>query len=105
MHVELAGGNFELTLPNCNESKVQIGDYECLSCTDLLLEAADLGPIRPHELVSVELPTLNVSEVPFRLIAIAIPDDLKFQSWNRTRTPLGVEPTSQQISRVTVLRL
>ena len=105
MHVELAGEKFERTFPDCNESKVQIGDYECLSCTDILLEAADLGPIRPNELVPVELPTLNVSEVPFILTAIGIPDKLRFQSWNRTRAPPGVEPTSQQISRVIVLRL
>lgn len=105
IHIELAGKNPRSESPCCDNSEYLVGNYDCISCTDILLQVADLGPIRLNELASVDLPTLNVSEAQFDLVAMGHPPKPESESWNRTRAPPEVEPTSQQISRTIVLRL
>jgi hypothetical protein len=104
-HVELAVKEAPEHDVCCDHTEITIAPVDCPPCTDLTVESVDLESIRPNEFESipVEMAALvtdsnNFGEPTLRTgvdVALAHP----------TRGPPDVEPASELIRRVIMLRL
>lgn len=104
-HVELMGKNAPEAKTDCVGSETSFDDSDCLPCTDLVLESADLGPMRAQELDSVKVPLPLVSSCLEPSSVSALRPGLEVAISHPTRGPPDVVATSQLISRIIVLRL
>lgn len=103
-HVELIGNDAYGADTGCIGSEDSIAESDCPPCVDLVLESADLGPIRALELASVQVFVPLISSSPEPLSLVALRPSLQVAMPHPKRGP-GVEPASEMISRTIVLRL
>lgn len=104
-HVELMGKNAPEAKTDCVGSETSFDNLNCPPCTDLVLESADLGPTRAHELASVKVPLPLVSSSPEQPSVSALRPGLEVANSHPTRGPPDLVRTSELISRIIVLRL
>lgn len=105
MHVELAGETFHSNTEDCAETEKSVDVSDCVSCTDIVLEAVDLGPTRQNELASVQMPSPVVSDAHIFLARAVIPSKFCNEYGRFSRAPPQAESTVQWISRTIALRL
>lgn len=104
-HIELAGETFHPNSEKCACAEKTTDVFDCTSCTDIVLEASDLGLMRPNELALVHLTTPIVSDACIPLTPVISPSISCTKSEQPARAPPEAESTSLMISRTIVLRL
>ena len=105
MHVELAGETFHLNAEDRVGTEKSVDISDCVSCTDIVLEAADLGPTRPNELASVHVPSQVVSDAYIFLAKAVSSPKFCTEYGQSSRAPPAVKSTVQLISQTIALRL
>lgn len=104
-HVEIFGKDIHVEENDCAGLEATISVADCPPCTDIVLGSVDIGSIRPNELGSVQIPQLAVASAERASTEPATLPHLALLLSHPKRGPPEVEPASQLVSRVIVLRL
>lgn len=104
-HIEVFGKDIHDEESDCAGSDVALSEAEHPPCTDIVLGSIDLGSIRTNELGSIQIPQFAVAGIQGSCTEPAPLPHLALLSAHPKRGPPNVEPTSQLVSRIIVLRL
>ncbi|PXA03009.1 hypothetical protein DDZ13_13885 [Coraliomargarita sinensis] len=104
-HVEIAGKEAPEHETCCDHSEISIVPIDCPPCTDLTLESVDLESIRPNEFESIPVEISALFSESDICAEPKLRDCLGHALAHPTRGPPDVEPASELIRRVVVLRL
>lgn len=104
-HIEVVGKDIHDEKNDCAGSDVSLSEAEHPPCTDIVLGSIDLDSIRTNELGSIQIPQLAVAGIQGSCTEPAPLPHLALLSTHPKRGPPNVEPTSQLVSRIIVLRL
>lgn len=105
-HIEVLGKDTPGADGACAGSDAEFSTSECPPCTDITLASVDLGSMRSHEVASVQVrvPLIATQDTGVLPEATLRPKSHEFRP-KLPRGPPDVEPVSEQISRLIVLRL
>jgi hypothetical protein len=101
-HIEVAENETHHMSSECSYSTLDDGESPC---TDLILESVSFGPLRLSGTDSEIKPSLLASREPRHLPNVVLPLEAYSVLSTPPRGPPVVEPTSQLIRRIVILRL
>lgn len=104
-HIELVHKASHEEDASCSDSETFLDEQECPPCTDFLLKSSDLPLVRPFygDLVKSPIPVLSHEA---ELISVAeLYSEEHMSILQPTRGPPSVEPVSNLIRRIVVMRL
>jgi hypothetical protein len=105
-HVELAGKAAPKKETCCDQhEEITIAPADCPPCTDLTLESVDLESIRPNEFESIPVEMADMVTESNNFAEPRLRPGVDHVFAHPTRGPPDVEPASELIRRVVVLRL
>ena len=104
-HVELAGKEMPKHEPCCEHAEVSIAPVDCPPCTDLTLESVDLESIRPNAFESVSIGMAALAGNSNFFAEPALRSGIDASVCHPTRGPPDVEPASELVRRIIMLRL
>jgi hypothetical protein len=104
-HVDLVAKEAPEKEACCEHAKVSVTPIACSPCTDLIFESVDLESIRPNEFEAAPAKLAAVTTSSHLLPESAIRSGRNVVVLPPTRGPPDVEPDSELIRRVIILRL